>query len=120
MKSQKFLKQLKRLDSPIMLRQIFGHSMLPVLPPGTMVYGLKWFRKHRLKIGDVVIFMHEGKEKIKRVEQIEEGKVYLLGDHPAESTDSRDFGWLHVDEILAKVVWPHAPKHRAEGVDPYP
>lgn len=105
---------------PLMLRQIYGHSMVPVLPPGTTVYALTWFHKHRLKIGDVVIFSHDNKEKIKRIDKVKDGKIYVLGDYSAESSDSRDFGWLHMDQVLAKVVWPHSPKHRAEGVDPYP
>jgi hypothetical protein len=94
--------------------------MLPVLPPETTVYGLKWFRRHRLKVGDIVIFYHEEKEKIKRIDKIEDDKLYLLGDHPAASSDSRDFGWLKIDSVIAKVIWPAAPKHRAETIDQYP
>lgn len=98
-----------------MLREIYGHSMLPVLPPGTLVFGLRWFG--RLKPGDIVIFMHEDKEKIKRVSELDDGKVFLLGDHPHASTDSRHFGWLDAGDIVARVIWPRAPRHRAEGVE---
>jgi hypothetical protein len=45
-------------------------------------------------------------EKIKRIERHEGDLVYLLGDNPAESTDSRTLGWLPAKTILAKVVWP--------------
>lgn len=90
--------------------------MLPVLPPGTIVYGWRWFRK--LKPGDVVIFLHNDKEKIKRIDRIEDGRVYVLGDHAEASTDSRHFGWLDIEDVLAKVIWPHSPRHRAEGVNP--
>lgn len=90
--------------------------MLPVLPPGTLVYGWRWFT--RLKPGDVVIFFHNGKEKIKRVADIKDKKLYVVGDHNADSSDSRQFGWLDMDAVIAKIVWPRAPRHRAEGIDP--
>ncbi len=102
--------------SPLTIRQVYGHSMMPVLPPGTIVYGWRWFRA--LQPGDIVIFFHNDKEKIKRVEKIEDKKVYVLGDHEAASTDSRHFGWLDIDTVLARVVWPRAPKHRAEKAKP--
>jgi len=78
------------------------------------VYGWHWFA--RLKPGDVVIFLHNDKEKIKRIDKVDDGRVYVLGDHLDASTDSRHFGWLEKELILAKVIWPHAPKHRAEGI----
>ena len=101
---------------PVMVRQVHGHSMIPVLPPGTVVYGWRWFR--RLKPGDTVILLHHGREKIKRIDKIADDRIYVLGDHPESSTDSRHFGWLDVEVVLAKIIWPHAPRHRAENVDP--
>jgi hypothetical protein len=89
--------------------------MMPVLPPGTIVFGWRWF--HRLRPGDIVIFWHHDKEKIKRIDKIEGSKVYVLGDHEPASTDSRHFGWLDRSTIIAKLIWPRAPKHRAEQVD---
>lgn len=100
---------------PLVLRRIRGHSMMPVLPPETLVFAWAWFR--RLRTGDVVIFRHNGKEKIKRISKIESRGLYLLGDHADASSDSRDFGWLQQDVVMAKVFWPRAPKHRAEGVE---
>ena len=97
---------------PVMVRRVHGHSMVPVLPPGTVVWGLKWFVT--LEPGDVVIFSHEGKEKIKRIADIKDNEVYLLGDFEEESTDSRHFGWLPVESVLARIIRPVAPKHRAE------
>jgi signal peptidase S26 family len=100
---------------PLSIREIHGHSMLPVLPPGTLVFGWCWFRS--LKPGDIVIFIHEGKEKIKRIGELDDGRIFLLGDHAEASTDSRHFGWLDADAVVAKLIWPRAPKHRAEGVE---
>lgn len=99
---------------PLLVRQIAGHGMMPVLPPGTYVFGWRWYV--RLKPGSIVVFIHNGKEKIKRIEKIQNNTMYVVGDHPETSTDSRQFGWLPLDSVRAKVIWPHAPKTRAEGV----
>jgi len=49
---------------------------------------------------------HDGLEKIKRIERQQGDLLYLLGDNPSASTDSRDFGWVEGKAIVAKVVWP--------------
>lgn len=89
--------------------------MMPVLPPGTHVIGTGFYSK--LDVGDTIIFMHEGREKIKRISQIDNTRLYVLGDHPEASKDSRHFGWIERDTVIGKVFWPHAPKTRAENVN---
>lgn len=117
MKLPKSLPTLKKPDTswPVIIRKIHGHSMVPVLPPGTYVWATPWYKN--LKVGDTVIFFHEGREKIKRISEMKEGKLFLLGDHAESSTDSRQFGWVDGDTVIARVFWPHAPKTRAENVD---
>lgn len=78
--------------------------MIPVLPPKTLVLGSGYFRK--LKIGHVVVISHDGKEKIKRIDKLEGNKVYVLGDHPETSTDSRHFGWIPKKRVVARIFWP--------------
>lgn len=102
----------KKFKVPMLVRKVVGHSMLPVLPPGTHVYGLKYFR--RLRPGQVVVVLHEGKEKIKRIEQIQMDDIFITGDHAEASTDSRQFGWLNKGAVLAVIVWP-----RAKAVPPH-
>lgn len=63
-----------------------------------------WFKNLRPR--DVVIIMHDGMEKIKRVEQVRAQEVYVLGDNSGVSTDSRDFGWLPATTVRGKVLWP--------------
>lgn len=104
-----------KLVWPILIRRIHGHSMVPVLPPGTYVWASRWFKK--LEPGDTIIFEHDNREKIKRISEIKDDELYVLGDHPEASTDSRQFGWIKRNTILGKVVLPHAPKSRAEKVD---
>jgi hypothetical protein len=98
-----------------MFRNIQGHSMIPVLPPGTMVVGYCWFRK--LKIGDVVILKHQGKEKIKRIKELNEQELYVVGDLEEESTDSRHFGWLKKDCVLARVIRPNTDSSSEEALE---
>ncbi len=97
-----------KLNWPLMVRRVSGHSMVPVLPPGTLVIGWKFFRN--LKPNDIVIFLHDGKEKIKRISTIESDKLFLLGDHEDASTDSRHFGLIDQSLVCAKVILPHSPK----------
>lgn len=96
-----------------MLRKIHGHSMMPVLPPGTYIWATGLFKN--LKIGDIIIFLHDGKEKIKRIDAFRDTELFVLGDHSEASTDSRQFGWIQRDSVVARLFWPHAPKSRAEN-----
>lgn len=82
--------------------------MVPTLPPNTVVYCWQWF--WRLRADDVIIFRHDYKELLKRIESIEHGRIFVLGDHAATSTDSRHFGTILRREVRGKVIWPRAPK----------
>lgn len=100
---------------PLTLRKIHGHSMMPVLPPRTIVWGFCWY--NRLKVDDVIIFKHHGREKIKRISKIKEDELYVLGDHAEASSDSRTYGWIDSSEVIAKVIWPRVSKDRIEQSD---
>ncbi|MDB5185966.1 MAG: signal peptidase [Candidatus Saccharibacteria bacterium] len=110
---QSFSKPSKlKLTWPLVVRTVHGHSMLPVLPPDTYVWGIRWFPN--LRINDVVIFEHNGREKIKRISDIQGDQIYVLGDHPDESTDSRHFGWIPKGCVIARIIHPHVAKDRIE------
>ena len=91
------------------VRRVVGDSMLPVLRADRVVVAV---RAWRVRPGDVVIIRHDGKDKIKRVHTVQDGQVFLLGDNPAASTDSRHFGWLPRRAVVARVLWP---KTRPQG-----
>lgn len=82
--------------------------MLPVLPPGTVVIGLTW--SLRPTQGKVVIVEHDNKEKIKRIQDVKDDEIYIVGDHDTSSTDSRHFGWISSESIKARVIWPRTKK----------
>lgn len=75
--------------------------MEPALVPGKLIIARKYFRK--LQPGDAVVFNHQGLEKIKRIAKIQSDKVWVLGDNPNASTDSRLFGWINRSDIQAKI-----------------
>ncbi len=97
---------------PIMIRRVQGHSMVPVLPPGTLVFGWRWFT--RLRPGKVVIFSRENRETIKRLERVEADGLFVLGDHPETSTDSRHYGTIPRDSVESVVIWPRTLSVHAE------
>jgi phage repressor protein C with HTH and peptisase S24 domain len=77
--------------------------MLPAFRPGQFVVGV---RPRTVKPGDVVIVRHDALEKIKRVKKIEINKIFITGDNPAKSSDSREFGWLDSSVVVARIIWP--------------
>jgi nickel-type superoxide dismutase maturation protease len=90
----------------ILLRRIVGNSMLPGFLPGDIVVGVRVLRRHRLRPGQVVIINHGGREKVKRIAEINGDELYVLGDNPQASTDSRHFGWISLSDVKARVIWP--------------
>jgi hypothetical protein len=94
----------------VFLRRVVGVSMLPSYKPGQIVVVMT--PAANLRIGDVVMVVHDGLEKIKRVAQLRSlEEVFLLGDNLRVSVDSRKFGWLTASDVKGKVVWPRAKKH---------
>ncbi len=91
--------------SVLLLRRVSGVSMEPYVGPGAIVVARGFFL--RLKKYDVVVVQQNGIEKIKRILHIKNGKIFLIGDNPQKSTDSRHFGWLPKSAVIGKVVWPH-------------
>ncbi len=78
--------------------------MLPLLAEGQLVAG--FVGRRRISIGDMVVFRHEGLEKIKRVQAVGPAKVFVVGDNRLASTDSHDFGWISRSAIIGRVYWP--------------
>ena len=82
--------------------------MLPTLGPGDTVWvDSRAYRDVGPDVGDLVVARHPfqaNQRLIKRVEKVEEGRVFLRGDNPEESTDSRGLGALGVDRLVGQVI----------------
>lgn len=89
--------------------RVTGESMLPHLPPGQEVLTVSPRQDGRPpQVGDVVVIRHPGQPEtliLKRIDhRLPGGEYVLLGDNPAVSTDSRDFGPVTREQILGRVV----------------
>ena len=91
---------------------VSGDSMAPVLREGDWVFGIPAGSGHEpVPAGDIVVARHPfilDKLLIKRVQSITENGLFLVGDNPGSSTDSRTLGPIPWSHLVAKVttVWP--------------
>ena len=92
----------------LFLRRVVGTSMAPMLKPGQLILATPLRR--RLRVGQVVVLRKNNRELIKRIERIEHDKVFVIGDNPDASTDSRQFGWLEMSTVVARVIRPKLAK----------
>lgn len=97
-----------RLLLLLRLRKAFlvkGDSMLPTLKDGDAV---AIDPKAKISEGDIVLARHPYKQSVKilkRVQKIDaDGRLSLIGDNPAESTDSRTFGTVSLEYVYGKAV----------------
>ncbi len=86
------------------VRRIVGNSVAPMLAPGAIVVAKKGSR--RLALYDVIVFQHQGMDKIKRIIYMDGQNVFVEGDNNRLSTDSRHFGPIDRGLIIGKVIWP--------------
>jgi nickel-type superoxide dismutase maturation protease len=92
---------------------ISGRSMEPTLQNDDWVLvDEKAYARRRPRVGDLVA-VHDprdpGRIVFKRVARRNPAGVWLLGDNPAESTDSRTFAWVSDELVLGRAwlrYWP--------------
>lgn len=93
--------------------------MLPTLKEGQDVLSLNWFVNP--KVGDIVVIKHDGKDMVKRIQKVDDRHIFVKGDNREDSTDSRHFGPVKIDQVVGKVIFssenhPERAK-RVEGYD---
>ena len=81
--------------------------MQPTLEPGDRVLVRRVGRKPVPRLGSVVVTWHPQRSKlrlIKRLSRVDSTGLWLLGDNPAESTDSRQLGAVPANLLIGEVV----------------
>ena len=86
---------------PVGLYRVAGESMQPTYRPGDTLVGWHWFRP---RPGQVVVVMRDGRPLIKRVIRLAGDAIWLEGDNPGASTDSRHFGTLDRQNLRARII----------------
>lgn len=100
---------------PLGVYRVAGDSMRPTYAPGDTLLGWRWFRP---RAGQVVVAIGpHGRPVIKRVSRLVRAPdapvgsqaanipaVWLLGDNPAASTDSRHFGAIPRRQLVARII----------------
>lgn len=86
----------------LLLRRVGGKSLEPIYRHGQLVLGL---RTRRLRVGKIILFEHEGHEKLKLITDVTTEKVFVEGTSHY-SSDSHDFGWIDRTSIKAIIIWP--------------
>jgi signal peptidase I len=97
---------------------VIGNSMHPTLKNNTLIIIDKYFFKiFEIKRGDILVITLNKEEMIKRIAYLpgesfenegkkitlEKNEIYLLGDNPKESIDSRDYGPVNTRNIIGKI-----------------
>jgi nickel-type superoxide dismutase maturation protease len=101
-----------------------GPSMVPTLRHGDQV--VVWWARHPRPGEGAVVLVDLPDARglgIKRISAVEaSGRLWLEGDNPAGSTDSRHFGTVPASALLGRVLlrlWPHPGRvRRSNGPSP--
>ncbi|HEX2172336.1 MAG TPA: nickel-type superoxide dismutase maturation protease, partial [Dehalococcoidia bacterium] len=89
---------------------ITGESMLPAYADGDyVIVDLAAYRRRPPRLGEAVLARdprEPGRTLVKRVDRLDpDGRLWLLGDNPERSTDSRTFGPIPPDLVIGRVRW---------------
>jgi nickel-type superoxide dismutase maturation protease len=101
---------------------VSGRSMVPALEPGDRVLVDRWTYRRRLpRPGEIVLLEDPagGRRLIKRIARTLAAagpggprRLWVLGDNPPESEDSRRFGAVEPRLVRGRVVWRYWPPSR--------
>ncbi len=94
---------------PLGVAEVTGPSMVPTLRHGDRLL-VHW--GGRVRPGDVVVLRHPLQQDlliVKRAVGRRDGGWWVLGDNPFAESDSRVFGVVPADLVLARVLWRFRP-----------
>ena len=95
--------------------RVEGTSMMPSLAPGGVLIAVRGLRPKR---GDIAVVLHpDGFEMVKRISAgpgdeampgwtLGPDQWLVRGDNSEESSDSRSFGALTSEQVVARIIWP--------------
>jgi len=99
---------------PLGVAVVAGASMAPHLYAGDCVLVRRGRRARR---GDVVLLRRPDRPEllvVKRVREVmSDGRLWVAGDNPVASDDSRVFGPVHLGAVEGRVVWRYRPLRRS-------
>jgi nickel-type superoxide dismutase maturation protease len=84
--------------------------MEPALSAGDWIVVSELSRPPR--VGEIVLVRDPRDPEnlmLKRVTAVDDGRCTVLGDRPEESTDSRTFGPVPVQNVVARALFRYAP-----------
>ena len=89
---------------PIKIFRVAERSMEPSIDEGSYILVNCWYGK--LSAGDIIVFRRskDGRILVKRIKEIQSGKIFAVGDNKARSIDSRRFGAFNSSLIIGKLI----------------
>ena len=85
---------------------ISGESMLPAYHNGDILFSRRIFGKKKCEVGKVYVFhppYDKRKMVVKRLIGVVDGKYFFEGDNKEFSRDSRDYGLVESECVVAEV-----------------
>lgn len=86
--------------------KICGDSMYPTLKDGELYIGLRYSHDFEPLVGKIYVFKPPNEKRKKVIKRLtcynsENNMCYFVGDNMKDSYDSRDYGWVSADCIIA-------------------
>lgn len=79
--------------------------MVPILPPGTLIIANRWVS--RLKPGDVILFPHNYKERIRRIKSVKnETSLVVISEYHDTGYEIGMPQTVNRSDVTAKVIYP--------------
>ena len=76
---------------------------MPLLEDGELIYFKRYSNlRSKLKVGQIIIFNHpiNNQKQIKRITQVKDNCVEVIGDNKEFSIDSRSYGLVQKEKII--------------------
>jgi len=95
-------------------KRVIGESMEPTLISGDLIIIDKLtYVYRRPAVGDVIAFwMSNEKVAVKRISEIEDQDIYVMGDNTKVSNDSRSYGPIPREDVIGRALLIFFPIER--------